>query len=315
MDASPRRTRAQRKAVLTEESGHSTRNQDASVNTTARQFTGLSLNLKPTEDTAIQSLRTSLETLPEKLTAKGLELSPSDLKTVLKKQKWLRTYTISLTDDDASLRPIVDATLVFGQEEAGTAICISGDGLLLTCSHCVAETEAELDLDKKHVLLFASGKVVRAKFMAWDGKRDLALLQIVEAQGPSDILFPSIAVAARPPKSRDPLVCVGHPGSEDLETILPGIKTNYDTLHVSTGVFRGYVKGQDLQDNSEIGALKHDCWTYWGHSGAPLASRVSGQLIGLHSSWDDSTGMRRGIPVGAIREFLREHSVLDDSEK
>lgn len=29
---------------------------------------------------------------------------------------------------------------------------------------------------------------------------------------------------------------------------------------------------KDLHNNEEIGALKHDCWTYWGHSGAPLLS-------------------------------------------
>jgi hypothetical protein len=28
-------------------------------------------------------------------------------------------------------------------------------------------------------------------------------------------------------------------------------------------------------------------------------------LVGVHSSWDDETGMRRGVGIEAIREFLR----------
>ena len=86
---------------------------------------------------------------------------------------------------------------------------------------------------------------------------------------------------------------------------MSGIKTNFDVLHVSDGRFRGLAAGQDVQDNSEIGALMHDCWTYWGHSGAPLI--CAGQLIGLHSSWDNKTGMRRGVGVEAIQNFLEEN--------
>lgn len=90
----------------------------------------------------------------------------------------------------------------------------------------------------------------------------------------------------------------------------------------------------------------HDCWTYWGHSGAPIVGRRSqggsrrgggerakrrgrrkakfergegegegrgeggGMLMGLHSSWDDTTGMRRGVAWEAIRAFLHEHTAV-----
>ncbi|KAG7103948.1 hypothetical protein HYQ44_015260 [Verticillium longisporum] len=55
-----------------------------------------------------------------------------------------------------------DATLVFGQEEAGTAICVDSSGILLTCAHCVAEIEEELDLESSHWLIFESGQIVEA---------------------------------------------------------------------------------------------------------------------------------------------------------
>jgi V8-like Glu-specific endopeptidase len=67
------------------------------------------------------------------------------------------------------------------------------------------------------------------------------------------------------------------------------------------------IAGADPQDNSEIGTLNHDAWTYWGHSGAPLLRETDGTLIGLHSSWDDQTAMRHAIPLAAITEFLQEH--------
>ena len=208
------------------------------------------------------------------------------------------------------------ATLVFAQEEAGTAICISPDGFLLTCSHCVAETYEEFQQKEDKWLLFASGSAVRARCVAWDSRRDLALLQIVAAQ---DYLSETDEVASFPCASiastqeQEQLLYVGHPGSEDLEASRAGIATNYDVLHISTGGFRGLAEGQDPQYNSEIGASMHDCWTYWGHSGAPLISRNSGSLVGLHSSWDDETGVRRGVPLAAIKAFLNEHTlnVLD----
>ncbi|GJC81026.1 hypothetical protein ColLi_03864 [Colletotrichum liriopes] len=213
----------------------------------------------------------------------------------------------------------VMATLVFAQEEAGTAVCISPGGILLTCSHCIAETADEFDFHKSHWLLFASGQVVEAKPLAWDAKRDLALLKIIAAQ-PSPALpstaatssppFPFITPSPTPPPLQTRLICVGHPGSEDLEAADPGTKTDYGVLHLSTGTFRGCAAGQDPQDNSEIGALMHTCWTYWGHSGAPLLERRTGMLVGLHSSWDDETGMRRGVAWEAIVGFLEENQQL-----
>lgn len=216
------------------------------------------------------------------------------------------------------------ATLVFAQEEAGTAVCISPNGLLLTCSHCVAESLGDLDLATPRWLLFSDGRIGKAQCVAWDDRRDLALLRAVAAQAapttPSveqaavaadDKPFPFVQVSQTHPRHNGLIICIGHPGSEDFEASEAGVQTGYDILHVSEGCFRGLVKDQDPQDNSEIGALKHDAWTYWGHSGAPLIDRSSGELVGLHSSWDDQTGMRRGVPLAAIKAFLDEHCITD----
>ncbi|KAF2810201.1 AT hook domain-containing protein family protein, partial [Mytilinidion resinicola] len=200
----------------------------------------------------------------------------------------------------------ISATLVFAQEAAGTAVCIHPSGILLTCAHCVAENAEELDLSARHWLLFSSGRVVEARCIAFDARRDLAMLRIVAASTPSPgspNLFPYIEFASAEPQTGAQLLCIGHPGSEDLEAAVSGVATGYDVLHVSHGAWRGYAAGQDVEDNEEIGALMHDCWTYWGHSGAPLVETKTGGLVGLHSSWDEGTGMRRGVGYGALRGF------------
>ena len=261
------------------------------------------------------------ELLPSRITATQTRLSRADHKLLLYKHEILRNYDIAIPANFGKHSAAVEATLVFAQEQAGTAVCISPEGHLITCAHCVAESEEELDLLKPHWLIFASGRVVSAKCIAWDDRRDLALLQITAAQAApgqeeaktrtaasdnstESPVFPYAPIATHQLPLGAKLVCVGHPGSEDLEASQAGVKTNYDVLHLSTGEFLGYALGQDIQDNSEIGASQHDCWTYWGHSGAPLLGRKDGQLVGLHSSWDDQTAMRRGVPLEAIREFL-----------
>ena len=56
---------------------------------------------------------------------------------------------------------------------------------------------------------------------------------------------------------------------------------------------------------ASLGRLLHSCWTYWGHSGAPLFDR-DGRIVGLHNSWDaDNDGQRHGVDWVRINEFLR----------
>lgn len=266
------------------------------------------------------SIATNIDHLPDSLSPRHVNLDQEDFELLLLKQTKLydpngqvSTFLQSLrSGSDVLGEAVTAATLVFAQHEAGTAVCISPHGLMLTCSHCVGESSNALPPEEEKWLLFASGRVVRAKCVAWDEHRDLALLQITAAQqSPNNastrFTFPSAIIGT---SQGSQLLCIGHPGSEDLEASTSGIETNYDVLHISIGRFRGLAAGQDPQDNSEIGALMHDCWTYWGHSGAPLLSMKDGKLVGLHSSWDDSTGMRRGVALVAIRAFLDEHTAV-----
>ena len=261
--------------------------------------------------------RNTILPLPARLTTTHTHPPPPSHHLLLHKQSHLHKYSIAVPRDFRAHSPAtVSATLVFAQEEAGTAVCVSPSGLLLTCAHCVSQDDDASDDPEEaplYWLLFASGRAVAARCVARDDRRDLALLRVVAAQGQQPAAgewgegFPSARLAGSGPAVGDGLVCVGHPGSEDLEVEEVGVRTGYDVLHLSTGWFRGLAEGQDVQDNSEIGALQHDCWTYWGHSGAPLFGRRSGELVGLHSSWDDETGMRRGVAWEAVVAFMDEH--------
>jgi hypothetical protein len=152
---------------------------------------------------------------------------------------------------------------------------------------------------------------VQVECSVWDSKRDLALLKVIaietkEGTAGSTPIFPYIPLSTNELSYKMPVLCFGQPGRDDLEST-SARKTKYNLIEVSEGTFRGMVKGVDPQDNSEIGALMHDAWTYWGHSGAPLVSEKDGALVGMHSSWDDQTVMRHGIPRVAIWEFLEKN--------
>ena len=207
------------------------------------------------------------------------------------------------------------ATLIFAQYEAGTAVCIGSAGWALTCSHCFGDSEEEYrSADKRRWLLFYTGLAVQVECRVWDLKRDLTLLKIIavesdgghEGQFPT---FPSVTVASRAPAKNTPIICIGQPGRDDLESPSDR-RTKYNLVEISEGRYRGMMPGVDPQDNSKIGSFMHDAWTYWGHSGAPLLRQDDGTLVGLHSSWDDQTAMRHGIPLVAIQQFLQQQQHL-----
>ncbi|KAK2812396.1 hypothetical protein FQN50_001397 [Emmonsiellopsis sp. PD_5] len=242
-------------------------------------------------------------------------LSPAELTLLRKKQARLSSNTRNVQKSLTSthLRTGLAASLIFAQHEAGSAVCIDPAGWVITCAHCFGDTEEEYEASsKRRWLLFYDGRAVQVECRVWDGKRDIALLKIVAiewdvaAGGNNTVIgpFPFVRLCPRNPAAKTRIICIGQPGSEDLESATAA-KTDYNLIEVSEGILRGMVPDADPQDNSEIGTLKHDAWTYWGHSGAPLLREADGALVGLHSSWDDQTCMRHGVPLVAIEQFLK----------
>ncbi|KAJ7739331.1 trypsin-like cysteine/serine peptidase domain-containing protein [Mycena metata] len=238
-------------------------------------------------------------------------LQPSELALLRAKQRKLSTNASSTLKSvpNSIQRNALEATLIFAQYEAGSAVSIDRSGWVLTCAHCFGDTEEEYQQSsKRRWLLFYTGLAVQVECRAWDLTRDLALLRIiaVECDGAEVPAFQFLLPAASAPAKGTRVVCIGQPGQDDLEST-SARRTKYHLIEISEGVFRGMVPGADPQDNAEIGTLKHDAWTYWGHSGAPLIDAEDGTLIGLHSSWDDQTAMRHGVPHAAIKAFLDIH--------
>lgn len=200
------------------------------------------------------------------------------------------------------------ATVIFGQYECGTGICVDPNGSILTCAHCLGDYPAT---EIQKYVIFPSGLIVLTKCVRVDIKADIALLDVVSYYDDETRMmrraklsrpFPFVDIGDSLTLG-ETLVCFGQPGRDDLESAVKR-KTGYDIFMRSRGVYEGSLEG-DLHDNNEIGKLQHNCWTYWGHSGAPLLNKDC-KVIGLHSSWDDEEGTRHGIHLTAIDRFLKK---------
>ena len=253
----------------------------------------VSRNVCPPVSFAAPSSTSSQEAI--KIVAPGSKLSgltPAGLVLLRQKQSKLvknASSTLSLLTAKHA-RNALNATLIFAQYEAGSAVCIHPAGWILTCSHCFGDDEEEYKtVDKRKWLLFYTGMAVQVECRQWDLVRDLALLKIIAIEADvgkdGDIpIFSFVSPSLRAPTSRSPIVCIGQPGRDDLEST-SSKRTKYNLVEISKGTFRGMIPGANPHENFEIGTLKHDAWTYWGHSGAPLLLKEDGTLIGLHSSW------------------------------
>ncbi|KAJ7657710.1 hypothetical protein DFH06DRAFT_1408684 [Mycena polygramma] len=152
----------------------------------------------------------------------------------------------------------LEASLIFAQHEAGSAVCVDPAGWVLTCAHCFGDTEEEYqESSKRRWLLFYTGLAVQVECRrAWDLTRDLALLKIIVVECAGDVVpaFQFITPAVSVPVNGTRIVCIGQPGQDDLESS-SARRTKYNLVEVSEGKFRGMVPGADPQDNSEIGTL------------------------------------------------------------
>lgn len=110
-------------------------------------------------------------------------LDSAELSLLRKKQRQLLSNapaTLSCLLSRKHLRAALEASLIFAQYEAGTAVCIDAAGWVLTCSHCFGDTEEEWRAKKRKWLLFYTGLAVQVECRVWDC--DLALLKIIAVE-------------------------------------------------------------------------------------------------------------------------------------
>ena len=172
-------------------------------------------------------------------------------------------------------------------EMGGSGVNLRSDGLILTAAHVPDR------VGRRTTVRFPDGRRFHAICSHIDTRLDLALFTLSGAKN-----LPTARLAKNPAQVGDVVAVVGQPG-----TSTPGGEaTGYQPFHVSTGVVRGYLP--NLLGTQSLGRMKHDAWTYWGHSGSPLFNAL-GEIVGIHNSWDSTTAMRHAVPFEALRAFLK----------
>lgn len=165
---------------------------------------------------------------------------------------------------------------------------------VLTNAHCVdhdndededTEQAAPDRIGRVKSIFHPDGTVHAASCIACSNDADLAILQI---DSPPE-MQPAL-ISPQPPAEGSTVVCVGNPGDR-----------RFRRFHMSCGVIKS--TAVDRRRNPDLGATKHSCWTYWGHSGAPLFN-IRGEVVALHNSWNDITAARHAVSHEEMTKFL-----------
>jgi len=193
----------------------------------------------------------------------------------------------------------MEACVHLVQDEFGSGCCITEKGMILTCAHCVEEK-------KEMEIIFPNGEQSKCMVKFLDLSLDCAILLIEKPVR----VYPFLKIASMQPIKGEKLFCIGQPGYFDLESEVEEERTDFYPFYVSEGKVEGYLKDQ-INGNKKrgLGPLKHSCWTYWGHSGAPIMN-TAGELIGLHNSWDDTNGMRHGCSLSTLQQFFKSKKIF-----
>ena len=202
----------------------------------------------------------------------------------------------------------------------GSAVCINEKGYILTCAH--AAPPFEDDNTKESLYIFPSGEIIKALTLDKDEKIDLALLQIISVYKNNKFIniknltnkkFPYAKIKI-PKDSKNEakgknIFCIGNP-CFTMENDDGKIENNeYKPFWISFGKIKGYLK-DPIFCKDDLGPLIHNCWTYWGHSGAPIFN-FDGELVGMHNSWNEKNANRHGNSLLGIIKFLSKFDFLN----
>ena len=202
----------------------------------------------------------------------------------------------------------------------GSAVCINEKGYILTCAH--AAPPFEDDNTKESLYIFPSGEIIKALTLDKDEKIDLALLQIISVYKNKKFIniknltnkkFPYAKIKI-PKDSKNEakgknIFCIGNP-CFTMENDDGKIENNeYKPFWISFGKIKGYLK-DPIFCKDDLGPLIHNCWTYWGHSGAPIFN-FDGELVGMHNSWNEKNANRHGNSLLGIIKFLSKFDFLN----
>jgi len=216
------------------------------------------------------------------------------------------------------IEKVKDSCLCRISDEFGTAVCINEKGYILTCSHAVPPFED--DKTKESLYIFPNGEIVKTLTLEKNNQIDLALLKINEIYENGKFIkikeipekkfnYSKIKLSIKEnEKIGENIFCIGNPCFEIYNDNDKLEKNNYKPFWISFGKIKGYIN-DGINCKNELGPLIHNCWTYWGHSGAPIFN-YKGEIIGMHNSWNEKNGDRHGISLLGIVKFISKFDFL-----
>jgi serine protease Do len=159
-----------------------------------------------------------------------------------------------------------------GSRSAGAGVMWLRSGLVVTNAHVATGNDAEVVLP--------DGRVVRARLLARDPRRDLAALAL-----PREEHAAALRIDARGLRPGELVIAVGHPLGVAYATAL-GI------VHRAPGSGRG-----------PAGWLQADIRLAPGNSGGPLAD-ASGRIVGINAMIVGGLGL--AVPTHIVERFVQD---------
>ena len=213
-----------------------------------------------------------------------------------------------LTPAERTAASTVEITI--GDCSGGSGVCVSPDGLVLSCRHCLKLDRGLGGVQQEGIIVAFPAELESPPIQAYYAKildesveRDLVLLaplqDVFDRPLPADVRLPWLPLGdSKTLRLGQPLWVGGYPqvGSECTRTAVI--------------LSRGIVAGLEHHPGGPAW-IKTDAWVAPGHSGGPLVD-AQGRLVGIAAATlgrTESLGL--GIPVGRLPptwvEIIREH--------